>query len=202
MTREKIYGKDGRSEDGAGSPEDGDGTAGKKELGPQIDPSCFIARGAVIVGDVTLARGVSVWFNAVIRGDENRVEVGEDSNIQDNCVVHVSEDHGVYIGRNVSVGHGAIVHGARVEDDVIVGMNATVLNGARVGKGSIIGAGAVVTPGTVIPPGSLAVGVPAKVVKEGDEGVAEAARRNGEVYQEIRDRHLRGVYPPVSGGDV
>ena len=169
---------------------------------PVVSPKAYLAPNSVLVGEVEVGDFASIWYNAVVRGDINHVKIGNHSNIQDNCVVHVSEDHGVYIGRNVSVGHGAIVHGARVEDDVIVGMNATVLNGARVGKGSIIGAGAVVTPGTVIPPGSLAVGVPAKVVKEGDEGVAEAARRNGEVYQEIRDRHLRGVYPPVSGGDV
>ena len=161
---------------------------------PKIGKNVFIADGAKIVGNVTLSDGASVWFNAVLRGDINSIFVGEDTNIQDNCVLHVTRERGVVLGKNVTLGHGAIVHAATVEDNVIVGMNAVVLDGAVVGEGSIVGAGAVVTPGTKIPPRSLAVGIPAKVVRENDPEIEKAATENGLVYQRLRDRHLRGEF--------
>jgi carbonic anhydrase/acetyltransferase-like protein (isoleucine patch superfamily) len=150
---------------------------------PALAGAVFLAPGSRIIGDVRLGEGVSVWFNAVVRGDINAVAVGAGSNIQDNAVLHVTsgEGGGLTIGTKVTVGHGAVVHACTVGDRVLIGMNATVLDGAVVGAGSIVAAGAVVSPGTVIPPGSLAAGVPAKVLRalgpEQEEEIAASADR-------------------------
>ena len=125
----------------------------------------YLAQGAVVVGDVTLGDHSSVWFNAVLRGDINRIVIGHHSNIQDNAVVHLADDYPCLVGAYVTVGHAAILHACTVEDEVLVGMGATVLDGAVVGAQSIIGAHALVTQRTVIPPGSLVLGSPARVVK-------------------------------------
>lgn len=133
---------------------------------PDIHPSAFVAEGAVVRGDVTLEENVSIWFNAVLRADVDAIAIGAGSNIQDGCVVH--EDFGcpVHVGRDVTVGHGAILHGCTVGDGTLIGMGAIVLNGARIGAGCIIGAGALVTQNTVIPDGSLALGSPARIVRQ------------------------------------
>ncbi|MDA1029234.1 MAG: gamma carbonic anhydrase family protein [Bacteroidetes bacterium] len=133
---------------------------------PTYNASNFIAETASVIGDVHLGADASVWFGATIRGDVHRIRIGDRSNIQDNAVVHVT--HGsapTYIGNGVTVGHSAIVHGCTIEDDVLVGMGAILLDLAVIGKGSIIGAGALVTGGIIIPPGSLVLGSPAKVVR-------------------------------------
>src|SRR6185295_224894 len=130
----------------------------------RIDGSCFVAPGAVVAGDVTLAARSSVWFNTVVRGDSAAVRVGEDSNLQDNSVVHQDEGLPALIGARVTVGHRAIIHGCVIEDDCLIGMGSILLSGARIGTGSLVGAGALVREGQVIPPGSLAVGAPARVV--------------------------------------
>ncbi|MCC7554402.1 MAG: gamma carbonic anhydrase family protein [Methanobacteriaceae archaeon] len=122
--------------------------------------------GVQIVGEVELGENVSIWHGAVLRGDMSSIKIGKNSNVQDNCVVHVSGDLPVIVKENVSVGHGAILHGCTIEDNVLIGMNATVLDGAKIGKNSIVGAGAVVGEGKEFPEGSLILGVPAKVVKE------------------------------------
>jgi len=129
----------------------------------QVHKSVFIARGATVVGDVTLEEESSVWFGAVLRGDCAPIRVGPRSNIQDGCVLHADPGFPCTVGAGVTVGHGAIVHGATVGDNVVVGMNAVVQNGARVGENSTIGVGAVVTEGVEIPPGSLVLGLPGKV---------------------------------------
>lgn len=131
---------------------------------PTVATTAWIAGTATVRGDVTLGEDVSVWFSAVIRGDEAPVTVGDRSNIQDGAIVHVSAAFPCVIGREVTIGHGAIVHGCTVEDGALIGMGAIVLDGARVGAGAMVGAGAVVAPGTDIPPGMLALGVPARVV--------------------------------------
>jgi carbonic anhydrase/acetyltransferase-like protein (isoleucine patch superfamily) len=132
---------------------------------PSIHPSAFVAPGADVVGDVTLAEESSVWFQTVLRGDINRIVIGPRSNIQDGAVVHLADDYGAFVGELVTVGHKAILHACTVADEVLVGMGAIVLDGAEIGARSIIGAGALVTGGKKIPAGSLVLGSPAKVVR-------------------------------------
>ena len=161
---------------------------------PKVDPSCYVAPEAIIIGDVEIAKGCSIWPYAVIRADLSPVRIGEGSSIQEHCQIHGNPGKPTIIGKNVSVGHGAIIHAARIGDYVIVGMNSTVLDEAEVGSGSIIGAGAVVRAGEKVPEGSLVVGVPAKIVKQGDPALMEAAKRNAEAYHELRDAHIRGEF--------
>lgn len=132
---------------------------------PRLGTGVFIARGAVVVGDVELGDHASVWFNAVLRGDINRIVVGHHTNIQDNAVLHLADEFPCLIGNYVTVGHSAIVHACTVGDEVLIGMGATVLDGAVIGEQSLVGARALVTPGTQIPPGSLVLGSPAKVAR-------------------------------------
>jgi carbonic anhydrase/acetyltransferase-like protein (isoleucine patch superfamily) len=130
---------------------------------PQLPVSAFIAPSADVIGDVTLGEDSSVWYQAVVRGDINRIVIGPRSNIQDGAVVHLADDFPALIGELVTVGHKAIVHACTIDNEVLVGMGAIVLDGAEIGARSIIGAGALVTGGTKIPPGSLVVGAPARV---------------------------------------
>lgn len=149
---------------------------------PVVADSAFIAPGAVIVGDVRLEAGSSVWYNAVLRAEAAPIVLGADSNLQDTVVCHVDGGFPLTIGARVSVGHGAVLHGCTVEDDCLIGMSATVLNGAVIGAGSLVAAGAVVLEGTVVPPGSLVAGVPAKVRRELSEGERDGIRRNAAAY--------------------
>lgn len=167
---------------------------------PKIGERTYIAPTAVIVGDVRIEEGVSIWDGAVLRGDESYIVVGKNSNIQDNAVIHVSKDTPTIIGENVTVGHLAMVHAARIEDNVIIGIHAVVLDNAVIGEGSIVGAGAVVTPGTEIPPNSLVLGIPAKVVRRGDD-IRKMAIENGLIYQRLRDEHREGKYVRYSGNN-
>ena len=133
---------------------------------PKLGKGVYLAKTAVVFGDVTLGAHSSVWYGAVLRGDINRIVVGHHSNIQDNAVLHLADDFGCIVGNWVTVGHGAIVHACTVGDEVLVGMGAVILDGAVIGKQSLIGAKALVTQGTKIPPGSLVLGAPAKVVRK------------------------------------
>ena len=133
---------------------------------PKLGRGVYIAKTAVVIGDVTLGAHSSVWYGAVVRGDINRIVVGHHTNIQDNAVVHLADEYPCIIGNWVTVGHSAIVHACTVGDEVLVGMGAVILDGAVVGKQSIIGAKALVTQGMKIPPGSLVLGAPAKVVRK------------------------------------
>jgi len=162
--------------------------------GPIVDPSCYIAPEAIIVGDVTIAKGCSVWPYAVIRGDLSVVRIDEGSSVQEHCQIHGNPGRPILIGKNVSMGHGSIVHAAKVGDCCIIGMNSVVLDGAEIGSGSIVGAGAIVKEGTVVPEGSLVVGVPAKIVRSGDQSLRAAAQRNAEEYHRLRDAHKRGEF--------
>ena len=130
---------------------------------PQVDPAARVAETAVVVGEVSVEAGASLWYGAVLRGDEAPIRVGRDSNIQDNAVLHCDEDFPMTVGRRVTVGHGAILHGCTVEDGALIGMGAVLLNGCVIGADSLVAAGALVTQGAVIPPGSLVVGSPARV---------------------------------------
>lgn len=151
----------------------------------------YIAETAVLIGDVLLSDGVSVFDHAVLRGDLNSITIGKDSNVQDNVSIHVDRESPADIGRGVSLGHNSVVHGSVIEDYVIVGMGAIVLNGARIASGSVIGAGSVVTQNFRCSENSLIIGVPAKVVKSGDE-YREYAIRNYTSYTALRDRYLSG----------
>lgn len=161
---------------------------------PRIHESCFVHRTAVIIGDVVIGENTGIWPNAVIRGDQNSIKIGRNSNVQDCCVVHIDDKNQTVIGDNVSLGHGAVVHGATIQDNVIVGMKAVILNGSFVGRGSIIAAGALVKEGASIPPNSLVVGVPGKVVREGDQSLEEYAIRNAKTYVELAKRHKNGEF--------
>lgn len=135
---------------------------GKLHQGKEV----FIAETANIIGDVTLGDNTSVWYNAVLRADLEPIKIGNNTSIQDNCTLHVVYNGPVIVGDNVTIGHNAIVHGATIEDNCMIGMGAIVLDHAVIGRGSIIGAGSVVSPGKIIPPHSQVLGIPGKVVKE------------------------------------
>jgi carbonic anhydrase/acetyltransferase-like protein (isoleucine patch superfamily) len=149
----------------------------------------FLAPNATVLGEVVLGDRVGIWFGAVVRADKDRIVIGEDSNVQDNCVVHCSAGMPVAIGREVSVGHGAVLHGCTIGDRVLVGMGAIVLNGAVIGEDSLIGAGALVTEGTRIPPGSVVVGIPGRVVKQTTDEQRSHIRRNAASYVELAGRY-------------
>lgn len=156
---------------------------------PSVDPGAFTAPTSVVVGDVTLAAGSSVWYHTVLRADCGPIVIGADSNIQDNCTVHVDPGFPVTVGERVSVGHNAVLHGCTVEDDVLVGMGATVLNGAHIGAGSLIAAQALVPQGMRVPPGSLVAGVPAKVKRELSAEEREGIKVNAAMYLELVKGH-------------
>lgn len=156
---------------------------------PCIDKTAFIAPGAVLIGAVSVAAESSIWFGAVIRADEERIEIGRQSNIQDGCILHSDPGQPCVIGSRVAVGHGAIVHSAIIEDEVLIGIRATVLSGARIGRGSVIAAGAVVPPGTVIEPDSLVMGVPGRIVRQCGRKETEMIRRGCEHYCALGQRY-------------
>ena len=156
---------------------------------PRDEGAAFVAESAVVAGDVTLKPGSTVWYGAVVRGDEGPITIGENANVQDNAVLHCDPGHHVVLGRNVTVGHGAIVHGAEVGEGSLIGMHATLLNGCKVGKGCIIGAGALVPEGKVIPDGALAVGAPARVVKDVSQAQAAACQYNAISYVHLGAQH-------------
>jgi carbonic anhydrase/acetyltransferase-like protein (isoleucine patch superfamily) len=133
---------------------------------PRLGADVFIARGAIVLGDVELGDRASVWYQAVLRGDTARIEIGPETNLQDGVIVHADEGVPCTVGRGVTVGHRAILHGCTVEDGAMIGMGAIVLNGARVGRGALVGAGALVLEGAEIPAGALVLGVPARRVRE------------------------------------
>ena len=155
--------------------------------------TCFVHPQSSVLGDVTLSKDVSVWPFASLRGDVDPILLGEGSNVQDGCVIHTDQGFPVTIGKNVTMGHMAIVHGATVEDDCLIGIRAVVLNGAKIGRGSLIAAGAVVTPGTQIPPHSLVMGMPGKVVKT-DPNLADSNRANAQRYVGYAAKHRGGAF--------
>lgn len=157
---------------------------------PAIDPTARAAENAVLVGDVKLGADVTVWYNAVLRGDVGPIRVGAGSNIQDNCTLHCAAGVPTEVGRNVVVGHGAILHSCVVEDGCLIGMGAVVLDGSVVGAGSIVGAGALIPPGKVIPPGSLVMGMPGRVVRQATEAEMAATLENAEHYIQLGREQL------------
>lgn len=156
---------------------------------PDAVQAAFVAQNATLAGRVVLAAGSSVWYGAVLRADTGRILIGGDSNIQDNAVVHTGPSLDVVIGRGVSIGHSAVIHGCTVGDGCLIGMHATILNGAVIGAGSLIAAGALVPENTVIPPGSLVVGVPGKVVRPVSAEQSEAIAANCAEYLRLAALH-------------
>lgn len=159
-----------------------------------IHPTAFIHPSAIVLGDVTLGARVSVWPTAVVRGDSDSIVIGEDSNVQDGTVVHVDEGVPTRIGKRVAIGHRAIVHGATIEDDVLIGMGAILLNGSRIGTGSIVAAGAVVTEGKRIPENSLVIGVPGRIVRQTTQDERERIRRTVDAYLQLQEQHRSGKW--------
>ncbi len=168
---------------------------------PRLGRDVYVASTAAVIGDVTLGDGASVWFGASLRGDVHWIEVGAGSNVQDNATVHVSRGtHPCRIGERVTVGHNAVVHGCTVEDDVLIGMGAVVLDGAVIGAGSIVGASALVTMNTVVPPRSLVLGAPARVVRPLTDEEVERNRANAAHYVRMAAMY-RGEAAPATTAD-
>lgn len=153
----------------------------------------FLAPGAHVVGDVTLGENVGIWYNAVVRGDMGSIFIDDNSNVQDNSTLHTDAGHSVHIGKGVSVGHNAVVHGCTIGDNTVVGMGSILLSGAVVGKNCIIGAGALVTGKMVIPDNSVAVGSPAKVIHQMTEDEIVENRKNAEHYIELMNAELQNL---------
>ena len=169
---------------------------------PRNEGAVFVAANATVLGDVTLGKGTNIWYGAVLRGDESSIHVGAGSNIQDNAVLHCDADCPAVIGRDVTVGHGAILHGCSVEDTCLIGMGAILLNGCTIGAGSLVAAGALVTQGAVIPPGSLVVGSPARVVRSLRPEEAAELLQSAETYRTLSAELLPTAEASESGGSV
>jgi carbonic anhydrase/acetyltransferase-like protein (isoleucine patch superfamily) len=165
------------------------------KLGPRIHPSAYVVPGATVIGDVTLGEESSVWYGAVLRGDLNRIVIGPRSNVQDNAVVHIDVGDQTNVGELVTIGHSAIVHACKIDNEVLIGMGSIVLDGAEIGARSIVGANALVTLGTKIPPGSLVLGSPAKVVRQltldQQKDIARWARSYVETAKHFREFYAR-----------
>ena len=159
------------------------------DLTPQIHPDAWVAENATIVGNVVLEAGASVWYGCVLRSEFSRIVIGEGSNVQDLTVMHTDPGITLHVGKGVTIGHAAMIHGATLEDGCLIGLHATVLNRAVVGAGSLIAAGALVKEGQQIPPGVLAAGVPAKVVRELDAAATLGLARSAEHYVENAKNH-------------
>ena len=160
---------------------------------PEIHKSTFVDKSAVIIGNVKIGKNCGIFPNSIIRGDQNLIEIGDGSNIQDCCVIHCDSIHSVKIGKNVSIGHCAMVHGGTIEDDCLIGIHATILNGSKIKSGSIIAAGALVKEGEIIPENSLVVGIPGKVIKNNPE-FRKKAKKNAETYMKLSKNHMEGKY--------
>src|SRR6266702_3219678 len=164
-----------------------------KGIMPTIAEDVFIAPGALVIGNVTIDQGASIWYNTVIRGDTGPIVIGRGTNIQDNCTLHVDADAPLTIGEECTIGHGAVVHGATLGDQVLVAMNAVVLSHAQVGSSTIIGACALVGERKSIPGGVLAVGVPAKVLRELSEAEQERILNGTNRYCEFAAKHKESL---------
>ena len=167
------------------------------DIEPHLDDesSIFIAPNAHIIGNVKIAANCSVWFGTVIRGDNEQISLGAGTNIQENSILHTDPGFPLSVGKNCTIGHGAILHGCEIGDNSLIGMGATILNGAKIGKLCLIGAGALVTEGKDIPDNSLVLGSPARVVRELDEEARKSLEASGTHYQKNGQRFLAGLTP-------
>ncbi|MGA7105178.1 MAG: gamma carbonic anhydrase family protein [Candidatus Deferrimicrobiaceae bacterium] len=165
---------------------------GFQGIEPVCHDSVFVAEGAMVIGDVEIGEESSVWYHTVIRGDIHRIRIGRRTNVQDHSILHVTRKDPLNVGNDVTIGHGAVVHGCTVEDLCLIGIGAVVLDRAVIGRGCVIGAGAVVAPGTVVPPHSLVLGVPGKVVKNLGPGSADGNRVTAANYVELVRAYRKG----------
>lgn len=156
---------------------------------PTIDNTAYISESVDIIGDVLIEKDVNIWFGARLRADMNRIVVGENSNIQENSVIHIDKDHETIIGKNVTIGHGAIIHGCNISDNVLVGMGAIILNGAKIGNNTIIGAGALVTQGKSFEDGVLVLGNPAKVIRKLTEEEIYSIQKSADNYVDLSKKY-------------
>ncbi len=157
----------------------------------------FIAPNATVVGEVELGEGVTVWYQAVVRGDSNTIKIGSNTNIQDGTIIHVDHDAPVEAAENVTIGHQCLLHGCTIEKRALIGMGSTILNHAVIGENSLIGAGSLVTEGKVIPPNVLAFGRPAKVIRPLTEEEIEKNRKNIQHYVDLGEKYLKGEFDQI-----
>ncbi len=162
---------------------------------PDVSPTAWVAGSATVIGSVRLGEQVGVFYSAVLRADMESITIGDRSNLQDGVALHTDPDFPLTLGRGVSVGHNAVLHGCTVEDDVLIGMGATVLNGATIGSGSLVAANALIPEGAQIPPGSLVAGVPGKVRRELSAEEQEGIKLNADVYVDLTAQHARDAAP-------
>ena len=160
---------------------------------PEIDPDSWVAPDANVIGRVRMLAGASVWFTATLRGDNEWIEVGEGSNVQEGSTLHTDIGYPLVIGRDCTIGHNVILHGCTIGDETLIGMGATILNGARIGRNCLIGAGALITEGKQIPDGSLVMGAPGKVVRQLDEAAIAGLRMSARHYQDNMRRYRTGL---------
>ena len=162
-----------------------------KHLGeePLYGPDVFVAPTAVVLGDVQMDEGSSLWYGGVLRGDINSIKIGKYSNLQDGVIGHLADDHPLVVGQYVTVGHGAVIHACEIGDECLIGMNSTILDGAKIGKQSIVAAGSVVPVGMQIPEGSMVAGVPAKVKKSLSQDEREQIKGWAEKYMLVANQH-------------
>jgi carbonic anhydrase/acetyltransferase-like protein (isoleucine patch superfamily) len=172
--------------------------AGKDRKEPRIGRDVYLAPTAVVIGDVELGDGASVWFGAVLRGDEGQIVIGAGTNIQDNAVLHTTPTHPTILGRNVTVGHGALLEGCTIGDGAVIGMGAIVLHGAEVAEQAMVAAGSVVTPGTLVPPRTLVAGAPAEPKKPLSGAALLSVERSAGVYHELAARYRQSADEPLS----
>lgn len=159
---------------------------------PRVDATAFVAENAMVIGDVDIAAGANIWFYSIVRGDTNYIRIGANCNIQDACVLHVVKDlHALILEEGVVLGHRVVVHGCRIGRGSLVGIGAVVLNGAEIGEESIIGAGSVVSPGSVIPPRTLAMGIPARVVRTLTDEDVRMIQGTAQEYLELQEIYSR-----------
>lgn len=165
------------------------------EHSPVVPDTSYVAPGSAVIGRVKLGERVSVWFNAVMRADNDDIEIGDGSNVQDGCVLHVDEGFPVRVGKDCTIGHKVMLHGCTVGDGSLIGMNAVVLNGAIIGRGCLIGANALVTEGMEVPDGSLVLGSPAKVVKPLGDAAVKMIAAGAKHYQDKIGSYKEGLRP-------
>lgn len=163
------------------------------DLTPEIDADSWVAPDANVIGRVRLRAGASVWFGATLRGDNEWIDLGAGTNVQEGCTLHTDMGYPLSIGRDCTIGHNVILHGCVIGDESLIGMGATILNGARIGRNCLIGAGALITEGKEIPDGSLVMGAPGKVVRQLDETAFENLRRSASHYQDNMRRYRDGL---------